>query len=255
MYDYQKLISYIIVIPLAAGVRGFCGLGSGIVTMTTLSLFDVNLERVSVVLNIIFTVNTLLLLYLSARRIKIVWPQVLFIGIGTTIGIPVGYQFILIFHQLPLFKFFLGIVIVSGSIYFFFPVRIRKRIPPTFGIFFGAVSGFIGGAFMSGGPPLSLYLYSQIDDPRDMKGTLQVIFIISSIVRLMAVGVGSAGYSKEVLLTSVVVLVPSVLMLYIGHRVSEKLDLHIIRKFIYGLLGCLGAIIAVNDMIVYLTGS
>jgi hypothetical protein len=31
----------------------FAGLGSGIITMTTFSLLDANLERVSVVLNII----------------------------------------------------------------------------------------------------------------------------------------------------------------------------------------------------------
>ncbi len=255
MYEYRKLIPYLIVLPLAAGVRGFSGLGSGIITMTTFSLLDANLERVSVVLNIMFMVNTLILLYLSSRRIKIIWRQVLFISFGTVVGIPAGYQFILRYHQLPLFKFFLGIIIVSGSIYFFFPVHIGKNIPPGFGILFGIVTGFIAGAFMSGGPPLSLYLYSQIDDPRDMKATLQAIFIISSIVRLVTVGVGRVGYSGYVLRAAFVVMVPSALILYIGHRVSEKLDLHIIRKLIYGLLGCFGAVISVNGMVTYITGS
>jgi uncharacterized membrane protein YfcA len=253
MNNARNILPYLIVIPLAAGVRGFSGLGSGIITMTTFSLLDANLERVSVVLNIIFAINTLILLYLSSRRIKIVWRHVLFVSIGTVVGIPAGYQFILRYHQLPLFKFFLGLIIVSGSIYFFFPVHIRKSIPAGFGIGFGAVSGFIAGAFMSGGPPLSLYLYSQMDDPRDMKGTLQMIFIISSVVRLVTVGVGKAGYSREVLLTALVVLLPAAGMLYLGHRISEGLDLHLFRKLIYGLLGCFGAVIAVNGMAIFLS--
>ncbi len=255
MDDLKKTMPYLIVIPLAAGVRGFSGLGSGIITMTTFSLLDANLERVSVVLNIIFTINTVILLYLSSRRTRIVWRQVLFVSIGTAIGIPAGYQFILRYHQLPLFKFFLGIIILFGSLYFFFPFHFRKRIQPSFGILFGTVSGFIAGAFMSGGPPLSLYLYSQMDDPRDMKGTLQATFIISSVIRLVTVGVGRAGYSREVLLTALVVFIPAAFMLYIGHRVSEKLDLHLIRKLIYGLLGCFGVVIAINGIATYLSGA
>jgi uncharacterized membrane protein YfcA len=108
---------------------------------------------------------------------------------------------------------------------------------------------------MSGGPPLSLYLYAQMDDPRDMKGTLQATFIISSIIRLITVGVGRAGYTQEVLMNALVVLVPAAFILYVGHRISEKLDLYIIRRLIYGFLGCFGAIIAVNGMMIYLSGS
>ena len=255
MFDLRKIAPILIVIPLAAGVRGFAGLGSGIISMTTFSLLDANLERVSVVLNIIFLINTVILLYLSSKRMKINWRQVLFVSIGTAIGIPAGYQFILQYHQMPLFKFYLGIIILLGSGYFFFPFRFRKRIHPTFGILFGAVSGFIAGAFMSGGPPLSLYLYAQMDDPRDMKGTLQATFIISSVIRLVTVGVGKAGYTEDVLLTALIILVPAAVLLYVGHRVSEKLDLHLIRKLIYGLLGIFGAIIAVNGMVSYLSSS
>ncbi len=255
MFDLKKIVPYLIVIPLAAGVRGFAGLGSGIISMTTFSLLDANLERVSVVLNIIFLFNTIILLYLSSKRTKIIWRQVLFVSIGTAVGIPAGYQFILRYHQLPLFKFFLGIIILLGSLYFFFPFRFREKIHPSFGILFGAVSGFIAGAFMSGGPPLSLYLYAQMDDPRDMKGTLQATFMIASIIRLVTVGVGKTGYSEDVLLTALVILVPAAFLLYLGHRVSEKLDLHLIRRLIYGLLGVFGAIIAVNGMVSYLSGS
>jgi len=255
MRNFKGIIPYLIVIPLAAGVRGFAGLGSGIITMTTFSLLDANLERVSVVINIIFTINTVILLYLSSRRTRIVWRHVLFVTAGTAAGIPADYHVILGYHQLPLFKFFLGIIILFGSLYFFFPFRLKRRVHPSFGTLFGAVSGFIAGAFMSGGPPLSLYIYTQMDDPRDMKGTLQAIFLISSIIRLITVGVGKAGYTGGVLSTALAIMIPAALLLYSGHRVSEKLELHLIRKIIYGLLGCFGAMIAVNGLATYLPGS
>ena len=58
MRDYNYIIPHLIVIPLAAGKRGIVGLGSGIITMTTFSLLGINLKRVSVVLNIIFLINS-----------------------------------------------------------------------------------------------------------------------------------------------------------------------------------------------------
>ena len=173
------------------------------------------------------------------------------ITIGTIIGIPVGYQFILHYHQLPLFKFFLGIIILFASLFFLFPFRLKREIHPAYGILFGMVSGFIAGAFMSGGPPLTLYLYSQIEDPRDMKSTLQGSFIIGGFIRLFTVGVGKAGYSKSILFISLVVLLPSFLMLFFGHWLSEKLRSQLIRKIIYGLLGFFGAIIAFNGFLAY----
>jgi uncharacterized membrane protein YfcA len=253
MQDIGKLWPYLIVIPLAAGVRGFCGLGSGIITMTSFSMIGANLERVSVVLNIVFAFNTLILLYLSSKRIRIIWRQVLFVCIGTLVGIPAGYQYILRYHELPLFKFFLGLIIIAGSIYFFFPVHIGRKFHPLFGIPFGVASGFIAGAFMSGGPPLSLYLYTQMDDPRGMKGTLQAIFIISSVIRLVTVGVGNVGYTWGVMKVALQVAAPAALMLYVGHTVSEKLDTDLIRKLIYGILGCFGAVIAVNGLVTFLS--
>ena len=119
MRDYNYIIPHLIVIPLAAGKRGIVGLGSGIITMTTFSLLGINLKRVSVVLNIIFLINSFVLFYLSYQRTRISWHHVLFVCIGSAVSIPAGYQFILRYHQLPFFKFFLGIVILFGSLYFF----------------------------------------------------------------------------------------------------------------------------------------
>jgi hypothetical protein len=94
-----------------------------------------------------------------------------------------------------------------------------------------------------------------MDDPRDMKGALQATFIISSIVRLVTVGVGKAGYTADVLLPALLVMVPAAVLLYMGHRVSENLDLNLFRKLIYGLLGCFGVVIAVNGITTFFTGT
>jgi len=243
---------FLLIMPFAALLQGFSGLGFGIVNMAGFSFLDFDLERISVVVTIVFTLNTFLLLYLSNIRMRIKWKIVLFISIGVLIGIPVGYRFILMFHQMPLFKISLGIIILIASLFFFFPLRFRRKIHPAYGIFFGAVSGFIAGAFMTGGPPLTLYLYSQIDDPRDMKSTVQAAFIIGGFIRLFTVGVGKAGYSTNILLIALIVQLPSFIMLFIGHFLSEKIGLQLIRKIIYGLIGFFGVVIAVNGFAGYI---
>jgi uncharacterized membrane protein YfcA len=254
MSIHENIFQILIIMPLAALVKGFSGLGFGIINMTTFSFLGVNLERISVVITIIFTVNTLILLYLSHKRMKTDWKRVLLISIGSLIGIPAGYRFILLYHQLPLFKFSLGLVILIASLFFFIPFHFKRQMHPAYGILFGAISGFIGGAFMSGGPPLTLYLYSQMEDPRDMKSTLQAAFIIGGLIRLFTVGIGKAGFSKSILIVSLLAIAPSFFMLYIGHLLSEKLRFGLINKLIYGLLGCFGAVIAINGLSAHLQG-
>jgi uncharacterized membrane protein YfcA len=255
MLTFTNILLILLIMPIAALIKGFSGLGFGIINMTIFSLLGINLERISVVITIVFSVNTATLLYLSHKRMKIDWRRALLVSIGSLIGIPVGYHFILLFHQLPLFKFFLGLVILIASLFFFVPFRIKKGLHPAFGILFGSISGFIGGAFMSGGPPLTLYLYSQMKDPRDMKSTLQAAFIIGGVIRLFTVGIGKVGYSKSILLISLAATIPSFFMLYLGHFISEKLHSELIRKIIYGLLGFFGAVIAVNSLIAHIQGT
>lgn len=249
MLTLNNVIIIMLTMSFAALVQGFSGLGFGIINMTVFSFLTFNLERISVAVTIIFIFNTLLLLFLSHKRMKIDWIRVLLVSIGMVLFIPVGYRFILLFYQLPVFKFALGLVILLASLFLLLSFRYKKKIHTAYGILFGCVSGFIAGAFMSGGPPTTLYLYSQIEDPRDMKSTTQAIFIIGGFTRLFTVGIGQIGFTKDVLLISLIVQIPSFLMLVLGHFISEKLDTHIIRKIIYGLLGFFGVIIAVNGFI------
>ena len=58
-------------------------------------------------------------------------------------------------------------------------VRLKKNIWAELGV--GAVSGFTGGMFAVGGPPMVAYYDSVIDDPVTYQATIQTFFFLTSI--------------------------------------------------------------------------
>lgn len=60
------------------------------------------------------------------------------------------------------------------------------RGSPLWDFAVGFSSGAIGGAFNTGGPPIVAYLYRRPDPPEVLKATIQMTFVIFTIVRLVA---------------------------------------------------------------------
>ncbi len=233
---------------LASVILGYSGLGFGLICMTAFSFLPFNLERITAMLTIVIIILCFILLLLSYKRFKIDWGKIGLISIGLTFGVPLGYFYILKYHASPIFKFSLGLIILFVSLFSLLPSCFKGKIHSNFAVLFGAISGFLGGAFITGGPVLTLYMYSQVEDPRDMKSTLQAIFIIGNTIRLITIGVGNIGYTKDVIIISSIVLIPVLLMLYFGHVLSEKFRVVIIRKTIYGFICFFGILITINGL-------
>src|SRR5690606_39976003 len=63
-----------------------------------------------------------------------------------------------------------------------------RSLPPWLGFPIGVSSGVLGGAFNMGGPPCVAYLYSRPWPKEEVVALLQVVFIISSALRLALFG-------------------------------------------------------------------
>ena len=243
--EIDNLIIYV-VITIAALVHGFSGVGFGLVSMIIFSFIFNDIERIAAVVGIIGTLVFTGLFFISKDNKKIDWLKVLIISPGSVLGTYVGYKFLLLFNNNAIFKVFIGIAILILSMIsvFKYPVKFISDDKGVLAFFTGIISGIISGVFIAGGPPLALYLYSQVDDPRDVKGTLQVIFIITGLIRVVIVGIGKIGYSKDILFISLIVVLPVIAMLFLGNHISKKSKEEIIRKIIYYFIGFSGLIIA-----------
>ena len=77
-------------------------------------------------------------------------------------------------------------------------------------------------AFTSGGPPIVIYIFSRVDDPREMKATLQVIFMSVTIVRIITVLLGPVGFTFDVIKLSLFAIPACIPVLILGNRLSQK---------------------------------
>jgi uncharacterized membrane protein YfcA len=165
------------------------------------------------------------------------------------VGLPLGYMFILKFGEQPVFKIILGAVLLVYMFLGVFNVQIRKKLPRFLGVPFGAVGGWLGGAFSSGGPPIVIYLFSRVDDPREMKATLQVIFLAVTLVRIITVYLGPVGFTFNVFKISLFAIPACIPVLILGNLLSRKFSPERFKKTIYYMIGAFGVITMVRGII------
>ncbi len=127
----------------------------------------------------------------------------------------------------------LGGVLVCLSIYFIFFSQ-KVRLKPTWftGIAAGLVSGFCGGLFNIGGPPMVAYFLSVTDDKLEYNATLQCYFCLTTIY-IFTVHLAMGNITREVLQLSGMALAGVAAGTILGSRLFRRLSMDKIRKFVY----------------------
>ena len=76
----------------------------------------------------------------------------------------------------------MGTVLLILAVYFiFFSSKVHLKASLVSGLVAGAISGFCGGLFNIGGPPMVAYFLSVTDDKEKYNATLQMFFTINTI--------------------------------------------------------------------------
>jgi uncharacterized protein len=240
-----ELIIILVVLACAAFLHGYTGFGFGLVAMTAFSFLAVDIERISVVVTItviILMIEIVVLAKKSAGLHWIMWKAVGLIFIGELVGIPIGYWFVLNYGGLPIFRFVFGIILIGFCINGLLRPKLKTRIPDGYVPLIGLASGLVGGAIMSGGPPLVLYLYSREDEPRRTVATLQVCFLFMCLYRLVIVGVGTLGITGDILFQSSLAIPAILLMTALGFMLSKRVSSKSFLKVVFVFIGVAGLV-------------
>lgn len=235
----------LVVLAVAAFLQGYTGFGYGLVAMTAFSFLPVNIERISVVVTITVIVLMIEIVILAKRGSGIhwiLWKPVSLIISGLVIGIPIGYWFVLNYGGMTVFRFVFGIILIGFCINSFVKPRFKSKIPDGYVPLIGFVSGVLGGAILSGGPPLVLYLYSREDEPRSTVATLQVCFLFLCIFRLIIVGIGKLGISSEIIFQSSVSIPAVIIATALGFFLSKCVSPKNFLKAVFTLIGFAGVV-------------
>jgi uncharacterized membrane protein YfcA len=81
-----------------------------------------------------------------------------------------------------------------------------------------------------------MYLVRRLDDPQQIRATQTAVLIMSSTIRVVLFAV-TGTYFNPALLLLVLALVPAMALgLYIGHRITLRLDRKRFLQVLYGVL-------------------
>lgn len=138
------------------------------------------------------------------------------------------------------------IVILIGARRLFIPSG--KELPKALRITALILSGLMQGMFTSGGPFLVIYSVSAIPDKNRFRATMSTVWTIINtymVGRMIVSGMYSNGEYRLVLYS----IIPVAIAIFIGKKVSDKLDREVFLKVIYALLMVSGALLVYNYFI------
>jgi uncharacterized protein len=142
----------------------------------------------------------------------------------------------------------LGVFIVLYALNGFRPQAPKPPLAPGWAWWFGGAGGVLSALFGAGGWVYSMYLLRRLEDPQQIRATQTAVLMISSLIR---VGLFAAAgrYFDQPMLLLVLALLPAVgLGLYIGHRITLKLDRKRFMRLLYGVLLVTGASLLVRSV-------
>ena len=111
-----------------------------------------------------------------------------------------------------------------------------RRLPGrAWGLGAGVLSGVVGAAVGTPGPPAIVYMAAQGWSPRTIKANLQAFLVVNQLVIL--VGYGWAGLlTAEVWRLAALLALPAALGLVVGMRLFDRVDAVKFRRVIFAIL-------------------
>jgi uncharacterized membrane protein YfcA len=242
MLDNQFLPVFGVIVAFAAFSQGFMGLGFGIITIAGVGFMPWDLERATVIINLLLIVLNGTIIYAGRRDFRINWKLVGVIWAGEVFGVPLGYWFIFTFGNKPVFRLVLGVVLIIFVANQLLRPTFKKPLHLGFGAVAGVLGGFLAGGFTAAGPPLALFIYSQYRNAADAKGTLQVVFMAATLWRLINIIIFGRGITVELVKLAGLNFVIVVAFAVLGHWVTYRIPHYWYVKIVYSFIGFAGVL-------------
>jgi uncharacterized membrane protein YfcA len=179
---------FILAVALAAMVVGISKsgvvMGLGSINVPLLTMVMSARDAAGVLLPVMVLVD-MIALYVYAREVN--WRIVFIVVPGSLLGIGLGWALSASVDEAAV-RLAIGVVTLLFLIDMTFPIRKKLAgvVPPSrsWGVFWGAVSGFTSFVSHNGGPPYQIYVIPQRLAPNIFAGTAAVVFAITNIAKL-----------------------------------------------------------------------
>jgi hypothetical protein len=183
-----------VIVFVAILTQAISGSGLSLVAMPLLVELLDPLTAASLVALMSFSTQVIMLTrYYRYVRLRVLWRLML----GSAATIPLGVYLLATLDK-RLILLIMGAILVSYALYGLVSPQMPEIRNPRWAFGFGFISGLLGGAYNTGGPPFVIYGMSQRWPPQEFKGNMQVLLMVNSSL-VVATHVIAGHYTPRVL--------------------------------------------------------
>ena len=124
----------------------------------------------------------------------------------------------------------------------------KPPLAPGWAWWFGGAGGALSALFGAGGWVYSMYLVRRLKDPQQIRATQIAVLMISSLIRVGLFAAAGRYFDRQMLFLVVALLPAVALGLYIGHRMTLKLNRKRFMQLLYGVLLLTGTSLIVRSV-------
>lgn len=242
--DGGGLAYALLVVFVAAVVRGYSGFGASAIMVTGLGLMLPPAEVVPIALLLEIAASVGLLIQVWGA---VAWRLVGWLSVGAVLGMPLGMALLARLPADPM-RVVISVLVFGAGLLIWFGYRFRGA--PERGHIFGTgiVSGLANGVAAVGGLPVVLFLLSAATGAAVSRATLVVYLMLGDIY---GTGVAAANglITGDVALRAALFTIPLVAGVAIGNRQFLKASPESFRRFTLLLLMALASLGLVRALI------
>lgn len=231
------------IVFIATLTRSTFGFGDAMVGMPLLVMV-IPLEAATPLVGLmgITASSTILIRHWRDVHVKSVWPLIVY----TLIGIPVGIWLLKGVYENAM-KSVLAFVIIIFSLYRLLKPKLFTLANDRLACIFGLVSGMLGGAYNTNGPPVVIYGTLRRWDPEKFRATLQGYFFPTGA--LIAIGHCIGGLWTRTVLLNYAISLPVILVaVFLGGRINSRIPKARFDNYIYVFLVILGVCLLISTI-------
>lgn len=135
----------------------------------------------------------------------------------------------------------LGAFVVLYALNGLRPKPPQAPIPRAWAWWYGAAGGVLSALFGAGGWVYSIYLVRRLEDPQAIRATQVAVLTVSSFIRVALFTIAGRYFDWTLLVLAACLLPAVALGLYIGHRVTLRMDRARFMRVLYTVLLLTGA--------------
>lgn len=237
---------HIIIIPIiliAAFIRSAFGFGDALVAMPLLAIF-VGLKLATPIVGLCAVSYSILILAREWRTVN--FKNVLVLVLTSALGLPLGIYLLKGNYESTL-KIILGILIILFSLFNIYKPKLIQIKSNKAAFIFGILSGILGGAYNTNGPPIVIYGVLRKWDPKTLRATLQAYFLPSGLLIAISHFIGGL-WTKEVLINFLVLIPVLLIGVFLGNIAHKRIKQEHFNILIYYFLILIGMFLVIKNI-------